>query len=215
MHYVYRDTRLGGLFHFLVHPTALAGTFEPTDRLLTIAWNTGPSQIVHVDGVDYTFETQLVLLLMINQTFQFERPESLIVWQFNREFYCIIDHDKEISCVGFLFYGSDGLLFLKLDQTEQRRFEALCQVFADEFVTHDTIQAEMLRMLLKRLIIKATRIGKEQYGVATVAEAELDLVRQFNLLVELHYRAKHSVAEYADLLNRSPKTLTNLFAGYN
>jgi AraC-like DNA-binding protein len=46
-------------------------------------------------------------------------------------------------------------------------------------------------------------------------EAEFDLVRRFNLLVENHYRQFHQVQDYANLLNKSPKTLSNLFAQYN
>lgn len=203
--------------HLFDHPTDLKRAFfqERHQRLLTIAWNTGPDQGVKIDGVDYTFPAQSVLPLMVNQSFQFEHPEQLVAWQFNREFYCIVDHDKEVSCVGFLFYGSNGILFLNLDAINQRQFGALLQVFIDEFSTHDTIQGEMLRMLLKRLIIKVTRLGKEQSSAGKLPDAELDLVRQFNLLVENNYRQKHSVADYADLLHRSPKTLTNLFAVYN
>ena len=41
--------------------------------------------------------------------------------------------------------------------------------------------------------------------------SSLDIVREYNFLVENHFREKHSVADYADLLNRSPKTISNLF----
>lgn len=217
MHYQYQDNRTGGKLHLFDHPADLKRAFfqERDNRLLTIAWNTGPTQLVTIDGVAYSFPEQTVLPLMVNQSFQFEHPEQLIAWQFNREFYCIVDHDREVSCVGFLFYGAHGNLFLHLDAAEQRRFDALFQVFADEFSTHDSIQGEMLRMLLKRLIIKVTRLAKEQSLPTNFPESELDLVRQFNLLVENNYRTKHSVTEYADLLNRSPKTLTNVFAHYN
>ncbi|MBC7920794.1 MAG: helix-turn-helix domain-containing protein [Ferruginibacter sp.] len=217
MHYLYQDTNLNGRLLLFEKPADLKRAFfkDRNERLLTIAWNTGDDQLVNIDGVSYPFPRHTVLPLMVNQSFAFNHPERLIAWQFNREFYCIVDHDKEVSCVGFLFYGSSGALFVKLDETEQRRFAALFQVFADEFSTRDNIQGEMLRMLLKRLIIKVTRLGKEQSLAADLPEVQLDLVRQFNLLVEHHYRHKHRVADYADLLHRSPKTLTNLFAVYN
>lgn len=217
MRHSHQDSPTGGLLHLFDHPADLKRAFfqERDQRLLTIAWNTGPDQRVTIDGVDHPFPRQSVLPLMVNQSFQFEHPEQLIAWQFNREFYCIVDHDKEVSCVGFLFYGSNGTLFLTLSETDQRQFSALFEVFLDEFSTQDTIQGEMLRMLLKRLIIKVTRLSKQQSTAGDLPELELDLVRQFNLLVETNYRQKHSVADYADLLNRSPKTLTNLFGVYN
>lgn len=40
---------------------------------------------------------------------------------------------------------------------------------------------------------------------------QIDLIRDFNFLVEHHFRNKHSVDEYALLLSKSPKTLANLF----
>lgn len=39
-------------------------------------------------------------------------------------------------------------------------------------------------------------------------------MRQYYVLVDEHFREKKQVQEYADLLNRSPKTLFNLFAAY-
>ena len=41
---------------------------------------------------------------------------------------------------------------------------------------------------------------------------KLDAIREFNLLVEMHYKTKHSVVEYADLMNKTAKSLSNLFA---
>jgi len=41
--------------------------------------------------------------------------------------------------------------------------------------------------------------------------AQLDLIREYNYLVEKHFKEKHNVAEYAELLHRSPKTLSNHF----
>jgi AraC-like DNA-binding protein len=182
---------------------------------LTIAWNTGDEQVVTIDSVEYAFPKQTVLPLMVNQSFDFSHPASIVAWQFDRAFYCIVDHDKEVSCVGFLFYGAKDPLFLRLDTAEQRKFDALLMVFDDEFSTKDAIQGEMLRMLLKRLIIKLTRLAKEQYLAPALSDKDLDIVRRFNLLVENHYRKHHAVSDYADLLNKSPKTLSNLFALYN
>ena len=40
----------------------------------------------------------------------------------------------------------------------------------------------------------------------------MDIVRQFNLLVEKRYKEWHQVQDYAGELNKSPKTLSNLFS---
>lgn len=188
---------------------------DRSDKYLTIAYNRGEAQSVVVDEITYTFPANSILPLVVNQSFQFEKPEQIVAWQFNREFYCIIDHDQEVSCVGFLFYGWNRTFFLPLDATHQTKIELLIQIFIDEFKTVDNIQSEMLLMLLKRLIIIITRLAKQQQFKETeLPDARFDIVREYNILVEHHYKTQHQVAFYAEKLNKSPKTLSNYFAIY-
>lgn len=63
----------------------------------------------------------------------------------------------------------------------------------------------MLRILLKRFIITCTRLARERFAVAPGKEKAFDIVRQYYVLVDEHFREKKQVQEYADLLNRSPK----------
>jgi len=84
-------------------------------------------------------------------------------------------------------------------------------MFLLEMASKDKLQIEMLQMMLTRLIILCTRLRKEQGEVLLDTETH-DVVREFNYLVETHFKTKHTVSEYADLLNKSPKTLSNFFA---
>jgi len=102
-----------------------------------------------------------------------------------------------------------------LDEKETRSLGLLVEVFKDEYENRDNIQGEMLRVLLKRLIIKLTRLVKSQSSVGILSTAELDTVRQFNLLVENNFKKLHQVQDYANLMFKSPKTLSNLFAKYS
>lgn len=189
---------------------------EKKNALLTIVWNPNENQMITIDGKEYSFPKNTILPLTNSNTYSFERPTEITAWQFNREFYCIVDHDKEISCAGFIFYGSNEHLFIKLDEIFQNKIELLFKIFIDELNEEDNIQGEMLRMLLKRLIILITRLGKQQYNSGPELETQdLDIVRQFNLEVERHFRELHQVQDYASLLNKSPKTLSNLFSKHN
>lgn len=186
------------------------------ERLLTMAWNRGAVQQVNIDGINYEFPTNTILCLMVNEAFHFEYPATIVAWQFNREFYCIVNHDKEVSCVGFLFYGSAQRMFIELNNHDQKKIISLMQVFSDELEIKDHIQWEMLQVMLKRLIIIVTRLAKEQYvNEEKLTGDKLDIVRHYNFLVEENYRKQHQVKFYAGELNRSPKTLSNLFALYN
>jgi hypothetical protein len=108
-----------------------------------------------------------------------------------------------VSCAGLLFYGTRGPLVLEPDDADARRLAALLGVFVDELGTRDDIQGEMLRMLLKRLLIRLTRLARATVTARGAAESHVDLVRQFDVLVEQHYRRRHRVQDYARLLHRS------------
>src|SRR5579871_880271 len=185
------------------------------NRFFTIAWNTGRKQRITIDGEDRDFPAQSLVTLLFNQSFSFEKSEDVVAWQFNREFYCIIDHDSEVSCVGFLFNSTDHL-FIQLDKTEQHRFQLLSDVFEEEFNTSDSIQHEVLLVLLKRLIIYTTKLARTGYAPEKkLQEDKFHTIRKFNLLVEKNFKSEHSVNFYAEQLFKSPKTLSNLFAIYN
>lgn len=186
------------------------------DKLLTISWNRGENQRVNIDNVIYNFPANTILCLMVNEAFHFEHPSSIVAWQFNKDFYCIVNHDKEVSCVGFLFYGSSQKMFVSLNERNQQKTELLLLVFQDEFETSDHIQGEMMQVLLKRLIIIVTRLARKQYVTEKgLLGDKLDLVRKYNLMVENHYKKQHQVKFYAEQLYKSPKTLSNVFALYN
>jgi AraC family transcriptional regulator, transcriptional activator of pobA len=219
MKLAYKNSKTSGECRLIVEEMEFDRQFygkDRKDKLLTIAWNKGQAQQVTIDGVEYDFPHNTILCLMVNQTFNFSDAGGIVAWQFNRAFYCIVDHDKEVSCVGFLFYGSQNLMFTNLNKTNSHKIDLLLQIFIEEFETIDNIQEDMLRMLLKRLIIIVTRLAKQQFlPLQHLPEQKLDIIRQYNLLVENHYKKEHSVKFYADQVNRSPKTLSNLFALYN
>ena len=76
----------------------------------------------------------------------------------------------------------------------------------------DELQLEMLQMMLKRFIILCTRIHKSQNNISKLDDKEVNIIREFNFLVEQHFKTKHTVKEYADLMIKSPKTLSNIFS---
>ncbi len=216
----FKDPATGGELLFFENEEQFDRFFFTRDRArlyLTIAWNKGPDQQVIIDEVPYNFPSQQILPLLISQSFRFENPGDIVAWQFNRDFYCIIDNDKEVSCVGFIFLGTTETMFIYLDEQEHQRFTELQQTFKEELQHKDDIQGSMLRNLLVRLIIKITRLGRSQYLSNQLQNdsSKADIIRQFNLLVETHYKTSHQVQFYASHLNKAPKTLSNLFLLYN
>jgi len=178
-----------------------------------VIWNRGDLVHLNIDGERVPLEQDQMICLTPLQNPNLSNLEGdCYILLFNREFYCIHENDHEVSCEGLLFWGSSELPVIQLDDEERPKFETLFQVLLDEMSTKDRIQGEMLRMLLKRLIIKGTRLARKQLFPESVGTKQTELIRQFNILVEQHFREYHQVSDYAEMLYKSPKTLSNVFA---
>lgn len=178
-----------------------------------ILWNCGRSAGFDLNGFEVSLDqNELICLTPLQNPDLSDFREDYYLLLFNREFYCIHENDNEVSCEGVLFWGSSELPVLSLDEQEVPKFETLFQIFVDELDTRDKIQGEMLRMLLKRLIIKSTRLARNQFFPDDIGKSKTELIRQFNILVEQHYKEYHQVSAYAEMLFKSPKTLSNVFA---
>ena len=181
-----------------------------------IYWNrSNQEHFITIDGVKTILKPHQITTSTFLQSVTINDTAELMVFSFNREFYCIADHDEEVSCNGILFFGTQEPPVLTIIDSEQTSMETLFQIFIDEFQTKDNIQGEMLQMLLKRLIIKCTRLARQQLIPAVLKQDQIDIVRRYNVLVDLNFKSLKQVADYADLLHKSPKTLSNLFKQYN
>jgi AraC family transcriptional regulator, transcriptional activator of pobA len=212
MNYKYTEPQSGGFLWCYTDFESIS--FKPQDPLMcfTFIWQRHQNASIMVDGLPITIKEGQVMALGFENRIDFTPTEGTVIFQFNRDFYCVIDHDKEVSCSGVLFLGTKGAVILTLSEQETTKLNSLHRIFGEEFENQDNVQGEMLRILLKRMIIILTRLAKQQlYGELTYTETELDVVRTYNRLVELNYRQLHKVADYAAMLNKSPKTLSNLF----
>lgn len=181
-----------------------------------IIWARDKPCCIKVDGYVVQLAHHQVLFCTTLNVLEISKESGIIAIVFNREFYCIRDHDHEVSCNGMLFFGSSQPPIVTLEEKEVASFETMFSVFQEEFETKDHIQGEMLRVMLKRLLIKSTRLVKKRQGVLEMPGLQMELMRKFHVLVEQHFREKHQVTEYAALLFKSPKTISNIFnkAGY-
>ena len=217
MRHKFHEPASGGQFLMTVGEPNFARYFfqDREQQFNALVWNRGKSQVLTLDEMRVELPENTVAALNVSHSFRLEHSEDVVIWQFNRAFYCIVTHDAEVSCSGLLFYGWREAMPIVLDEKERHSLCLLAQVFEEEFETRDNIQGEMLRVLLKRLIIKMTRLIKLQSPVGTLSTSDLDTVRQFNLLVENNYKKLHLVQDYAELMFKSPKTLSNLFSKHS
>ena len=183
---------------------------EQLESSLTILWFQENDNTLFIDGNECVFnQNQIVFLTEFHKT-KAKSIGEIRFLRFNRPFYCILDHDVEVGCKGLLFFGASELPIINLEQEELEKFEILWEMFTIEMKSNDSLQIEMLQMMLKRYLILCARIYKYQENFPS-EKKYADLVREFNFLVEQHFKTKHSVKEYAELMFKSPKTLSNVF----
>jgi AraC-like DNA-binding protein len=168
-----------------------------------------------VDFDTYTTRQHTLFFVAPNQFLKIDgygtEPGYLIFY--NRDFYCIQIHDKEVACDGLLFNNINNMPMVSVPKEENGNIALLFRQIEEEFRLDDVSLEEMLRTYLKQLLIRATRQWKKQHLEKTVTEQNsgLDFFRKFTVLVDAHYKEKHTVADYADVLAMAPKTVTHKF----
>lgn len=128
---------------------------------------------------------------------------------FNRDFYCIEIHDQEVACDGILYNNVFEVPFIELDENQSADIQKIIVDIKSEMESHDASTEEMLRILLKLIILKSTRIWKQQHQLAENEQySDVQFLRKFSKLVEDNYKTHHTVADYADMLAITPKSLS-------
>ena len=183
------------------------------DGLYRILWVREGELRLEIDHVEIVLHRgDLITLTPLRKPLIVSDSARYVVLSFNSDFYCIYSQTGDLSCSGVLFHGSSHLLHLTLDQEQCTLLGEIVDKMPEEFAVQDDLHEEMLRLLLKRFIITCTRIARSQIEKQITAESVNDLVRKYYMLVDQHFKHLHKVSDYAEMLHRSPKTLTNAFA---
>jgi AraC-like DNA-binding protein len=168
-----------------------------------------------VDFTNYTSKQSTLFFVSPNQFLQIHQagaePGYFIFY--NRDFYCIQLHDDEVACDGLLFNNIANMPMITVTKEEDVFIQYLFSQMENEFNLNDTSQEEMIRTYLKQLFIKSARLWKKQHldTIVTQQNNELEFFRKFTRLVDTHYKEKHSVSDYAELLSMASKTITHKF----
>lgn len=208
------DTRLKGQIALTATLHTNANRLKDKN-LYKFLWVREGNITLEIDHVEMQLHKDEIIALTPFHRIEFKEIEGeYLALLFNSNFYCIFGHDSEVSCNGFLFNGGSQVMRLKLARDESAALNELAGGFVREYEVRDNLQEEMLRILLKRFIILCTRIARSRFGITPEQENSFDIVRQYMVLVDNHFREKKQVQDYAEMLNRSPKTLSNLFSAY-
>jgi len=127
---------------------------------------------------------------------------------FDREFYCVETHGKEIACNGVLFNNMHRATFIPLDVNELGIFQQLIQQMINELERPGQAHRDMLDAYLRMFLIEALRRNDNKAKPSTDERDDPNrLVGEFIALVDKHFQKVHAVADYAEMLHVSPKSI--------
>jgi len=169
-----------------------------------------------VDFKEYDLRQDTLFFVNAGQYFNLNEQCTGTMLYYNRDFYCVEIHDKEVACDGILFHNVYDIPAVTMENQVAETMQGIFNEIKAELDLDDSSMEEMLRILLKKIIIKSTRIWKLDHQINTdEARQEAEFCRSFSQMVEWNYTKRHTVAEYADLLNISPKALNKRITRYS
>lgn len=197
-----------GFISFKNDETILEQLSQLTDFIKVLFLKAGGKIIIdfkqHKAGTDTLF---FINKSQVYKLTDIDKSDGVLLY-YNRDFYCVEIHDNEVSCDGILYNNVYEIPAIALSKTESGRIQNILDDIKKETENEDVANEEMIRILLKQIIIKATRIWKTEHKFhETFKNKELEFIRKFSQLVELHFKTLHTVADYASLLFVTPKNL--------
>ena len=190
------------------------GMFDHLQRLnyYTMLIVTEGSGELKADFTSYQFNGPALMCFAPYQPFLADARENFkgVAVNFHPDFFCIHKHHREVSCNGVLFNNIYKPPFHELDNTTLTQLLELTEQMKLELRDPALAQYDMLISYLKIFLINASRSKMKQ--VTPVQQDELarnepTILQQLKDAIETHYREKHAPAEYAHLLNITPKAL--------
>ncbi len=87
---------------------------------------------------------------------------------------------------------------IKLDEQQHVVYNHTVSEMVAEFNQSDPLQAEMLKNLLKNLLIRSNRLFRSQNTIGEIDDANIDFARKFSELVEKNFINTKQVDAYAE-----------------
>jgi len=194
-----------------ISKTGNIGSFDIASTDITFVWNRGCPMSIVVNQVTYELLKNDIIILTNHHRIENVCFETTRLIKFNLPFINQVGDKVQNSLLDTLFFNVTSVPILSIEENELDAFENSWDIFCIEMKSKDNLQYDMLQSILKRIIILCARKLKKERTTAS-AEREADILREFRFLVENYFVKHHDVAFYASMLNKSPKTLSNLFS---
>lgn len=167
------------------------------------------------DFSSYDFSGQTMMCFSPYQPYMICDAQGMsgLVLNFHPDFFCIHLHQKEVACNGVLFNNIYQPPFIKLAEKDVTGLLNIIEQMQAEMQNPALAQYELLVSYLKILLINGSRLRIEQSPLVPVEISGLKepfVLQNLKDAIEENFKTKHSPADYADLLNISPKALAKI-----
>ncbi len=185
-------------------------TEDETVRFFNVVLLCKASANYTIDFKPVFLEGNILLFLSPGELFTVNSEKVLEGYSisFDTNFYCLDTHHEEIGCNGLLFNNQLRPSFAIISDEEAKALIGLLQEIESNIQQKHLAYIEIIQSYLKIFLIKCSQIKKHQYNIDFDGRQIDPLLVEFNRLVEKNYRHRHYVADYADLLGISSKSLT-------
>lgn len=181
----------------------------------TVIVNLEGSGKLKSDFSGYNFSGATMMCFSPYQPFMINAGEGLggIILNFHPDFFCIHLHQKEVACNGVLFNNIYQPPFITLTDKDIHVFLNIIEQMRAEMQNPALAQYELLISYLKIFLINGSRLRIEQNPSVPAEISGLKepfVLQNLKDAIEENFKTRHSPAEYADLLNISPKALAKI-----
>ena len=184
---------------------------EINTQLFNVIWMQEGKTDYQIDFNNYQVSSESIFFLTPGQIFKVNSESVLKGYRlaFSQDFYCIETHSKETACNGVLFNNIYETPFIEPGSSGLELKEILNKMFT-EFENPGVASNEMILAYLRLFLVYCTRIKARMItGIGqSGSPGDHNISQKFSQLVEKNFRELHSVSDYADLLNISPKSLS-------
>lgn len=161
-----------------------------------------------VDFTDLEAQQDAIVFVTAGQILRLSKSFRGSIVYYNQDFYGLRLHDQEIACDEMLFDKVQRIPSIMLNMANSEVISSIFDEIRREITQNDINLEEMVRVLLKQVIIKATRICQHMKGATDLsAQQDSGFCRFFIQLVERNFFKHHDVASYANILNINAKAL--------
>lgn len=165
-----------------------------------------------IDFRQYAAEAGQVYFMSPGQIhdWDFDATTDGFLLNFNESFFTSICHNPHFVREFPIFHNISGESVCHLNADTRAAVGQIFEQMLEEFSKNEDFKADLLRGQLIQLLVRLSRAAAPMPRSAGVSKHQLTMFRQFERLIEQHFREKHLPKTYAELMFVTPNHLNAL-----